>query len=125
MNTNELKERAEQIVKSNNEREIAMQKIAPEFVGHIEFTGDIRADGLFVELVPNEHNPALMDVARITRIVRKTLKDFGAEVSDFKNTDELLDFLAAQDIARGFGQAIVEDMAEWTDDWLEQLKEPK
>ena len=60
---------------------------------------------------------------RIKNIVKETLKRLDAEISDFKTTDELLDFLDAKDVRDTFGRMIVEDMTEWTDDWLEQLSE--
>jgi len=59
---------------------------------------------------------------RILEIVKETLGDVGAEVEDFDTTDDLLDFLFSKDIRNFLGLRLVEDMTEWTDDWLEQLK---
>jgi len=59
---------------------------------------------------------------RILEIVKETLGDVGAEVEDFDTTDDLLDFLFSEDIRNFLGLRLVEDMTEWTDDWLEQLK---
>ena len=58
---------ANEIVKCHNEREAALQAIHPTSIDHIEFLGEIRNDGTVRELVPNQNNPALMDVAEITR----------------------------------------------------------
>ena len=57
---------------------------------------------------------------RIRLAIAKTVKDTGAEMKDFKTTDELLDYLYSDDIARVFGKAVVDDMTEWADDWIKQ-----
>ena len=55
---------------------------------------------------------------RIKKAIAKTVKDTGAEMLDFKNTDDLLDYLHSDDIAQIFGKVIVDDMTEWTDNWI-------
>ena len=60
---------------------------------------------------------------RINKIVRRLLKDTGAELKDFKSTDDLLDYLNERDIAAIFGRYMVEDMTDWKDDWLETIND--
>lgn len=69
---NQYTEFAQEIVESHNAREAALQAIYPNAIDHIEFLGEIKQDGQTVrELVPNQKNPALMDVAEITRYAGK------------------------------------------------------
>lgn len=69
---NQYTEFAQDLVTTHNARETALQAIHPNAIDHIEFLGEVMQDGRTVrELVPNQHNPALMDVAEITRFVGK------------------------------------------------------
>lgn len=69
---NKYTEFAFRIVLAHNERESALQDISPNSIDHIEFLGEIRQDGAPVrELLPNQSNPALMDLCEVTRYAGK------------------------------------------------------
>lgn len=56
---------------------------------------------------------------RIKNIIKRVLDgvDFGA----INSNEELLDLLWQQ--SEQFGSAVIEDMSEWTDEWLSELQE--